>query len=323
MGIIEARELVKKFKSITAVDGISFDVPQGELFGILGPNGAGKTTTIKMLTTLLMPTSGSAFVAGFDVYRQRDEIRESIGIVFQNVALDLYMTGRENLEFHAWMYDMPGKLMRDRIKEILKLVELSGRADDLVETYSGGMRRRLEIARGLMHRPKILFMDEPTLGLDAQTRRRIWEYIRGLNKGEKITIILTAHYMEEADFLCERVGIIDRGRIVAMDSPENLKGIIGSDSVTLDVDSGDCGLFEQLGFVKSCGKTGGLFSLNVEDGEGKIPEIMLFAQAHGIKVRRVGLKRPSLEDVFLKFTGTKIREGSGTEEEEEEETGRQ
>jgi ABC-2 type transport system ATP-binding protein len=308
MGIIEVRELVKKFKKITAVDGISFDVPEGELFGLLGPNGAGKTTTISMLTTLLQPTSGRVTVAGFDVCRQKEEVRESIGLVFQNVALDLYMTGRENLEFHAWMYDMPGKLMREKIKEILELVELSDRADELVLNYSGGMRRRLEIARGLMHRPKILFLDEPTLGLDTQTRRRIWEYIQKLNKYNKMTIILTTHYMDEADFLCERVGIIDRGKIVAMDSPAKLKEVIGSDIITLETDSGDCSLFGQLGFVKSCGQNTGAFTINVEDGEGKIPAIMEFASAHSIKIRRVGIKKPSLEDVFIKFTGASMRE---------------
>jgi len=317
MGTIAVKELVKKFKSVTAVDGISFDIPEGELFGLLGPNGAGKTTTIQILTGLLPPTSGYAAVAGFDVYKQRDEIRGSIGIIFQNAALDLYMTGRENLEFHAWMYDMPGRLMRERIKEVLGLVELDDRADELVQNYSGGMRRRLEIARGLMHYPKILFMDEPTLGLDAQTRHKIWEYIQMLNKSKKITIVLTTHYMEEADFLCERVGIVDKGRIVAMDSPARLKEIIGSDIVTLDVGRGDCKLFEQLGFVKNCAESGGVLNLSMEDAEGKIPAIMEFAQAHGIKVRRVGLKKPSLEDVFIKFTGTKIRE----DEEEEEDAG--
>ena len=316
MNIIEIKELAKKFKNFAAVDGISFDVAEGEIFGLLGPNGAGKTTTIKMLTTLLLPTSGSATLAGIDIAGHRDEVREKIGMVFQDPALDRQMTGRENLEFHAWMYDMPIGSVAARIKEVLELVDMSAKADELTETYSGGMKRRLEIARGLMHYPKVLFLDEPTLGLDTQTRRKIWEYIQILNKTKNITIILTTHYMEEADFLCERVGIMDHGKIVAIDSPANLKEIIGSDVVTLDVECGgqnECKEFKDLDFVKAFKKEGDIISLNVQDGESKMPVLMEFARSKGIKIRRIGLAKPSLEDVFIKYTGTKIKDGTDEE----------
>lgn len=220
---IEAKNLTKEFNGLVAVNNISFEVGEGEIFGLLGPNGAGKTTTIKMLVTLLRPTKGEARVWGFDILRQRDEVRNSIGIVFQEPALDNRLTGYENLDFHAMLYGLDADTRKKRIKEVLNLVELEDKANILVRNYSGGMQRRLEIARGLMHYPKVLFLDEPTLGLDAQTRRRIWDYILKLNQTEKITIILTTHYMEEADYLCQRVGIIDFGKIVALDSPKNLK----------------------------------------------------------------------------------------------------
>ena len=306
--IIEVKNLVKKFKKFMAVDDISFDVQEGEIFALLGPNGAGKTTTIKMLTTLLMPTAGSAVLAGYNVATQRDKVRESIGVVFQNVALDKYMTGRENLEFHAWMYSMPAKQRKERIQEVLKLVDLEDRANVLVENYSGGMQRRLEIARGLMHYPKVLFLDEPTLGLDTQTKHKIWDYIMMLNKERNVSIVLTTHYMEEADFLSNRVAIIDKGKIIALDTPKNLKNIIGADIVTLEMECGDCMQFKDLPYVHSIDKHGDFVSLSVESGEKKIPMLIEFAQSQGIKIRGVELHKPSLEDVFLRFTGTTIRE---------------
>jgi len=222
---IETKNLTKKFNGLIAVNNISFGVQEGEIFGLLGPNGAGKTTAIKMLATLLNPTKGEAKVCGFDILKQRDEVRSSIGIVFQEPALDNRLTGYENLDFHARLYGLDSETRKKRIEEVLNLVELQDKANVLVINYSGGMQRRLEIARGLMHYPKVLFLDEPTLGLDPQTRHRIWDYIKQLNQKEKITIILTTHYMEEADSLCQRVGIIDFGKIVTLDTPQNLKNI--------------------------------------------------------------------------------------------------
>jgi len=308
MKVIEVQNLVKKFKSLAAVDGISFNVEQGELFGLLGPNGAGKTTTMRVLTTLLQATSGTASVAGFDVMRQRNQVRTCIGMVFQEPALDRQLTGRENLDFHGRMYAMKRELRKERIREVMDLVELSDRADDLVQTYSGGMQRRLEIARGLMHSPKVLFLDEPTLGLDTQTRRRIWEYIRQMNESMGTTIILSTHYMEEADSLCGRVGIIDRGRIVAMDTPKRLKDLIGADVITLETDCGDCDAFRKLDYVRDAVRHGSRLSLMVESGERKIPMLLSFADSQGVKVTSVELHKPSLEDVFLRFTGSTLRD---------------
>lgn len=308
MEIIHADNLVKKFKDFTAVDTISFKVQKGELFGLLGPNGAGKTTTIRMLTTLLPITSGSAYVAGFDVSKSRSQVRESIGMVFQEPALDRQLTGRENLDFHARMYGMKKELRHKRIQEVLKLVELTDKENELVTNYSGGMKRRLEIARGLMHFPKVLFLDEPTLGLDAQTRRKIWEYIQNLNRSQKTTVILTTHYMEEADFLCQRVGIMDNGKIIALDTPKNLKDTIGADIITLEMECGNCERFRDLEFVQELIIHNNKVNLSVENGERKIPLLMDFAHSNGIEVRSVELHKPSLEDVFLRFTGTTIRD---------------
>lgn len=308
MKVIEVVDLIKKFKSLTAVDGISFSVEEGELFGLLGPNGAGKTTTMRMLTTLLKATSGTAAVAGFDVARQCNQVRACIGMVFQEPALDRQLTGRENLDFHGRMYAMRKDLRKERIHEVMDLVELTDRADDLVQTYSGGMQRRLEIARGLMHSPKVLFLDEPTLGLDTQTRRKIWEYIRRMNETMRTTIILSTHYMEEADILCGRVGIIDRGKIVAMDTPKRLKDLIGADVVTLETDCGECEEFRGLDYVKDAVRHGSRISLMVESGERKIPMLMSFADSHGVIVTSVELHKPSLEDVFLRFTGSTLRD---------------
>lgn len=306
--MIVVKDLVKKFKNVTAVDGISFEVRDAELFGLLGPNGAGKTTTIKILTTLLPATSGFASVAGFDVSKYRNEVRQNIGMVFQEPALDKQLTGSENLDFHARMYGMKKKVRQNRLKEVLNLVELTDKKNDLVETYSGGMQRRLEIARGLMHAPKVLFLDEPTLGLDAQTRRKIWEYIMRLNKTQHTTILLTTHYMEEADYLCQRVGIIDRGKIVAIDTPRNLKNTISADVVTLDLECGDYEAFRRLPFVNELVKHGTRISLSLKNGEHQIPPLMEYAQANAIKVKSVELHKPSLEDVFLHLTGSTIRE---------------
>jgi ABC-2 type transport system ATP-binding protein len=309
---IKVENLTKKFGDFTAVDSISFSVKPGELFGLLGPNGAGKTTTINMLSTLLNVTSGKAEVAGFDVARSRGDVRQSIGVVFQDQALDSNLTGRENLEFHGIMYGVPKKERDERIAEVLKLVELEDKANVLVEKYSGGMRRRLEIARGLIHKPKVLFLDEPTIGLDAQTRRLIWDYIKKLKSEGDVAIILTTHYMEEADYLCDRVAIIDHGKIVAMDTSENLKHSLGGDVVCMEVSDSEKlmhSLKEKwIKSMKKVDKDGGSVCITMEHGEKKIPELIVHAEKAGIKVNSVNLHEPSLEDVFIHYTGKTIRE---------------
>ena len=318
MDAIRVEGLVKTFDGFTAVDGISFSVAEGELFGLLGPNGAGKTTTINMLATLLRPTAGRAAVAGFDAAADRDEVRKSIGVVFQEPALDGKLTGRENLEFHTMMYGIGKDERRRRIGEVLALVELADKADTLVEKYSGGMKRRLEIARGLTHRPKVLFLDEPTLGLDAQTRRHIWEYIRKLNRDAGVTIILTTHYMEEADHLCGRVAIMDHGRFAALDTPARLKDTLGGDVVSLELE-GDSSAFlgeaGRLGWVKRAKAHEGVLSLTMDRGERRIPELVMLAREMGVTVNCVNLRKPSLEDVFLHFTGRTIRDEEASQSE--------
>ncbi|MFP4083091.1 MAG: ATP-binding cassette domain-containing protein [Candidatus Aminicenantes bacterium] len=311
MYAIKVEELTKEFDGFRAVDHISFSVNSGELFGLLGPNGAGKTTTINMLSTLLPASSGYGEVASFDITKHRDQVRRSIGVVFQEPALDIKLTGRENLEFHAMMYGLEREKRKRRIQEVLNLVELTDKAGVLVENYSGGMKRRLEIARGLIHRPRVLFLDEPTLGLDAQTRRRIWEYIRKLNRESEATIILTTHYMEEADYLCERVAIIDYGKIVAMDSPGRLKDILGGDVVSLEIDGNPRTLLEdlrKLDWIKTMATHNNHLSLTMEKGERRIPQLITLAQENRTEVLCVHLRKPSLEDVFLHFTGRTIRE---------------
>lgn len=312
---ISMHDLTKEFGSMVAVNHVDLEIKKGELFGLLGANGAGKSTIIKMLTTMLKPTNGVARVWGHDVIRERNEVRSSIGVVFQDPAIDGMLTGRENLDFHGRMYGMDGPLRRERIDEVLRLVDLSDKADIKMEDYSGGMQRRLEIARGLMHYPHVLFLDEPTLGLDAQTRRYLWQYIHNMNKEKGVTIVLTTHYMEEADALCDRVAIIDNGRIIALDTPENLKDMIGSDSVSLVVQSGAEALIQSLqGFswIKSATAVNGTVELKVDHAQQRIPEIMQEANKCSAVIASVGLHKPTLEDVFLKYTGRKIRESSGS-----------
>ncbi|HIE43417.1 MAG TPA: ATP-binding cassette domain-containing protein [Candidatus Omnitrophica bacterium] len=318
MQTIEVENLTKQFNNLVAVDHISFSVKRGELFGLLGPNGAGKTTTINMLATLLRPTSGEAEVAGFDVTTNSDAARKNIGIVFQDPALDTRLTGWENLEFHAMLYGLCKEERRGRIREVLKLVELTDKASALVEHYSGGMKRRLEIARGLIHKPEVLFLDEPTLGLDAQTRRRIWDYLKKFNREGGVTIILTTHYMEEADYLCDRVAIIDYGKIVALGAPDKLKDVLGGDVVSLEV-AGDVecliSLLKDLKWIKTIKKHDGNVSLTMEKADKRIPELINVAQKNGVQVMSVNLHKPSLEDVFLHFTGRTIREREATQTE--------
>ena len=316
--IVDIRNVTVSYRENVALHNVSLSVEEGELVAIAGPNGAGKTTTINMLSTLLNPTSGYARVAGYDILKERDGVRRSIGIVFQEPALDNKLTGRENLEFHAMMYGMNKEERKRRINEVLKLVELSDKADVLVENYSGGMKRRLEIARGLIHKPKVLFLDEPTLGLDAQTRRHIWNYIKKLNKESNITIILTTHYMEEADYLCDRVAIIDYGKIIAMDTPKNLKDRLGGDVITFEIGERTDEFMDVIGklrFVKSVKKHDGKLTVTVERGEKRIPELISMAQKKGVNVKSVSLHKPSLEDVFLYFTGRTIREKEASQKE--------
>ncbi len=302
--------LVKRYKKVVAVDGISFEIARGELFGMLGPNGAGKTTTLGILSTLRRKDAGEARVWGFDVGRQRAEVRRRIGIVFQEFSLDDKLTGRENLDFHGRLYGMPRALRRRRIDEVLELVDLTDRAKDQVEKYSGGMKRRLEIARGLMHAPPLLFLDEPTLGLDAQTRRQIWDYLAELNRQVGVTMILTTHYMDEADTLCGRVAIVDHGKIVACDTPAALRASLGGDAVTLAVDGGDgvAVALEQLAFVSQVVPRDGLLELTLTEAENHVPELVDAVRARGGQLRSLNLRRPTLEDVFLHYTGREMRD---------------
>jgi ABC-2 type transport system ATP-binding protein len=302
--------LVKSYGETEAVQGIDLEVAPGEIFGFLGPNGAGKSTTIKILCTLASPTAGSAKVAGFDVVTERDEVRRHIGLVFQETTLDDYLTAEQNLRFHAELYGIPKPLVLPRMQEVMEMVGLWDRRTSRVQTFSGGMKRRLEIARGLMHSPRVLFLDEPTVGLDPQTRASIWKYIRELkNKGgareETITIFLTTHYMDEAEY-CDRIAIVDHGKLVALDTPEKLKETVGKDRVqisTADNDKAIAALSAKLGITAAM--RDGLVTFMVDQGEQFVPR--LFAEL-GVPIRSVHVARPSLDDVFLSYTGTTIRD---------------
>ena len=310
MEIIKTENLTKKFNGFTAVDNISFSVKKGEIFGFLGPNGAGKTTTIKMLTTLLIPTNGTAEIAGYNIKNDKDDVRKNIGIVFQEPALDIELTGRENLDYHARMYGLSKEKRKTRVSDVLNLVDLVDKKDLYVKKYSGGMKRRLEIARGLMHYPTILFLDEPTLGLDAQTRRAIWAYIKKMNKEEGTTIFLTTHYMDEADQICDRIGIIDRGKLLVIDSTENLKNSVGNDVITLSCSNMDklVKRLEKESWVKKTKIHDSFLTIGVEKGEEKIPIVIEIAQSQGIKIKSISLRKPTLDDVFLYFTGRTMRD---------------
>jgi ABC-2 type transport system ATP-binding protein len=302
---VEVNDLVRRFGEFTAVDGVSFAVDPGELFGFLGPNGAGKTTTISILCTLLNPTSGSARVAGFDVVAERDKVRSHIGLVFQEITLDDYLTAEENLRFHAVMYGVPTKNIPARMDPLLDMVGLSTRKGQEVRYFSGGMKRRLEIARGLLHTPRVLFLDEPTIGLDPQTRFHIWDYVDELRRRESTTMFLTTHYMDEAE-RCDRIAIIDQGRIVAIDTPSALKASVGADTVTIstaDDDRAIVQLDERL-HVQAERRHEQLV-IHVPDGEAFVPKI--FASLD-IGVSSVSVRRPSLDDVFIKYTGRDIRD---------------
>src|SRR4051794_25385826 len=298
---IEVENLKKSFGEVEAVKGVRFSVETGEVFGFLGPNGAGKTTTINMLCTLAKPTGGSARVAGHDVTTERDDVRRHIGLVFQDPTLDGYLTAAQNLKLHAELYGVQSDLVAPRMRQVMEMVGLWDRKDSTVATFSGGMRRRLEIARGLMHSPRVLFLDEPTIGLDPQTRRSIWTYIRELKEREEITIFMTTHYMDEAEW-CDRIAIMDQGEIVALDPPETLKAQVGTDRITIQTDDNQAAidaLARQFGIEAQVAE--GAVAFGVPAGEAFVPR--LFAES-GIPIRAVSVSRPTLDDVFMSYTGT-------------------
>jgi len=303
MAAIKTDSLVKKFAEVTAVNGVSLEIPEGEVFGLLGPNGAGKTTLISMLATLVSPTSGSALVAGFDITKQSLAVRRSIGIVFQEPSVDDLLTARENLYLHSMLYGMKRSEINPKIDKMLALVNLTDRADSAVKTYSGGMRRRLEIARGLIHSPKILFLDEPTLGLDPASRQAVWNHIRELKEAHNTTIILTTHYMEEADSLADRIGIIYNGRIIELDTPAALKKKVGQDLVFLTGAINEEAV-KKLDFVNSVETENGRYKIGIADS-GKNLQALLNA---GGNIDEVEVRRVTLDDVFLKFAGQKMTE---------------
>lgn len=305
MDVIEASNIVKRFGELEAVKGVSFSVKEGEIFGFLGPNGAGKTTTINILCTLLKPTAGQAKVNGHDVIKERSQVRQSIGLVFQEPALDDYLTAEQNLRFHGYAYGVPKNVLEPRLKELLEMMELWDRRKGKISTYSGGMKRRLEIARGLLHHPRVLFLDEPTLGLDPQTRRRIWDYIHDLRKRENLAIFMTTHYMDEAEN-CDRIAIIDYGRIVALDTLEKLKDGVGGDVISVKTEDNEQAVRLLEGQYKFKPVIeNGIISFTVSHGEEFLPG---FVSGFPLRLISIGLRRPTLEDVFLKLTGRNIRE---------------
>jgi len=315
MNPITLKGLTKRFGDLIAVDTVTLSVEPGEIFGLLGPNGAGKTTIINMLTTLLAPTSGSATITGYNIESDQEDVRRHIGIIFQDPSLDIGLTGRENLDFHAMMYGIDAGERKKRIAEVLAVVGLTEKAGVLVENYSGGMKRRLEIARGLIHHPKVLFLDEPTLGLDAQTRRKIWNHIRDLNKKYTMTIILTTHYMEEADYLCDRIAIIDHGKIIALDTPAGLKKRLEGDVVTLGVvgtAESFVTILREKPWIREVKLHNATLTITALDGEKRVPDLFELARESGITITSVSLRKPSLEDVFIHLTGSSIREEGGT-----------
>jgi ABC-2 type transport system ATP-binding protein len=307
--VISVTGLTKQYGEIEAVRGIDFEVAGGETFGFLGPNGAGKTTTIKILCTLASATSGAATVAGHDTARERDAVRRDIGLVFQDTTLDTYLTAAQNLRFHAELYGVPKAAVAPRMRQVMDMVGLWDRKDSLVSTYSGGMQRRLEIARGLLHAPRVLFLDEPTVGLDPQTRSSIWQYINDLKGREDITIFLTTHYMDEAEN-CDRIAIIDHGKIVAIDTPEALKASIGKDRVRI-LTADDRAAIDALAatFGIDAVTSEGAVTFSVPAGEQFVPR--LFAE-FSVPIRSVSVSRPSLDDVFMSYTGTTIRDAEAS-----------
>ena len=307
MKTIEAKNLTKTFGHVVAVDHVSLEVAEGEIFGFLGPNGAGKTTTMMMLATALNPTSGTATVCGYDIVKQRGEVRESIGVVFQELSLDIDLTGKENLDFHARMYHLDRKTREDRTSQALGLVGLKNKQNTLVKQYSGGMQRRLEIARGMLNRPRVLFLDEPTLGLDVQTRRLLWDYAKKLNREFGTTILLNTHYVEEADCLCDRIAIMNQGRIVLIDTPEGLTDSIGDSSLSIRLSQGSLSemarLLSEVTWIKNISQHDGWLELSIGSKGTRIPEVVRLAKSYGFVISSINQHKPSLEDVFLHYAG--------------------
>ena len=310
---IETKSLTKSFGDLVAVNDISFSVEKGEIFGFLGPNGAGKSTTMMIFTTLLKPTNGNALVGGFDVLKNPKQVRESIGFVQQETTVDEYLSGRENLLLQAKLNHIPKNEINLRIDEVLDLIELSDKQDEAVVTYSGGMRKRLDIAGGLLHHPRVLFLDEPTVGLDIQTRRKIWQYIKKIHTQFDMTIFLTTHYMEEADSLCDRIGIIDHGKIQVIDTPKNMKNDLGNEIISLVIESNnnyDSFLLElkKIEFIKKINEDDSKLTLFTSNGTEVIPKIFQISSELGIKIKSISLTQPTLDDVFISYTGHEIRD---------------
>lgn len=314
---IEIEGLTKRFGDFKAVDNVSLTVKKGEIFGFLGPNGAGKSTTIKMLTTLLHPTSGSAKICGYDIVKERDEVRNSIGIVFQDRSSDWWLTGHENLDFHARMYNLTSDERERRIDDVLNLLELKGKENIKLYDLPEGVRRRFEVARGFVTYPEVVFLDEPTIGFDIKARMDLWEQIRKARDIEGVTVSLTTHYIEEADYLCDRVAIIDQGRIIAMDTPTKLKEAVGLDLISLTIanpkEKGPEFLkkVREITWVKSAVEYGNGILLDVERGEGKMSELVGFAEKNNFVITSIDEREPNLEDVFVQLTGRTIRETEG------------
>ncbi len=315
MSSIEIKSLSKKFGNVLAVDDISLKVKEGEIFGFLGPNGAGKSTTMMILTTLLKPTIGSALVAGYDVVSQAKQVRQNIGYVQQEISVDEYLTGRENLILQARLNHIPKNLVDKRIDEILDLIELSEKQSMSVNTYSGGMRKRLDIAGGLLHHPKVLFLDEPTVGLDIQTRRKIWEYLRKIHEEFQMTIFVSTHYMEEADSLCDRIGIIDYGKIQVIDSPQAMKNALGNEVITFTINDEEkkstlISKIKEIEYVKDISINQNGITVFSSKGTEVIPLIFQLSSGFGIKINSISLTQPSLDDVFISYTGRELRDDS-------------
>jgi ABC-2 type transport system ATP-binding protein len=312
MKIIRADNLTKIFGHLVAVDHISFEIEEGEIFGFLGANGAGKTSTVMMLATALNLSSGTAMVCGYDIRKDRDRVRECISIVFQELSLDIYLTGRENMDFHARLYHLPKKIRDEKISQALHLVGLEDKQNILVKNYSGGMQRRLEIARGMLSSPKVLFLDEPTLGLDVQTRRLLWDYAMRLNKESGTTILLNTHYIEEADYLCHRVAILEHGKIIVVDTPKALKDSMGVSMLSIKLSheapvNEFAALLNGMNWVKKIAQHDGNLEISIGNGGMKIPEIVRLARSHGFIISSIAEHKPSLEDVFLHHVGKKLK----------------
>jgi len=307
--MVVVENLVKKFKDVVAVNDISFDISRGELFALLGPNGAGKTTTIHIIATLLKPTSGRVFVNGYDVVKEPDKVRKKIGIVFQDPSLDTQLTAYDNMYIHGKLYGLKGEELREKIMRLLDFVDLKQYAYKQVRYFSGGMRRRLEIARALLHEPELMILDEPTIGLDPQTRAKIWDYIRMLRREHDMTIILTTHYMDEAEELSQRIAIMDRGKIIAMGTADELKSMLGSDVIYITLEGDVNGFCNKLEFMKECRVIGGdRIEILVDNAPKHLPEIFNVALLNGVTIREVSYRRPTLNEVFLHLTGRELRE---------------